>query len=144
AARRKPLTALGYGISSLVRPLVGLAHTPWTVLAVRLTDRVGKGVRSSPRDALVADVTPLDRRGRAYGFHRAMDSAGAVVGPALATALLALGHLDLRHVFLLSAVPGAFAMAALLGGVREPERHDAHAKSDGDPAPRDRVLTRYL
>src|SRR4051812_17154744 len=73
--RKKPLTLLGYSISSLARPLVALARAPWMVLAVRFADRVGKGIRSSPRDALVAAVTPVDRRGAAYGYHRAMDNA---------------------------------------------------------------------
>jgi MFS family permease len=119
AARKKPLTVLGYGLSSLVRPLVGLATAPWHVLLTRVADRIGKGVRSSPRDALLADATPPSQRGRAYGFHQALDNAGAIVGPLAATALLAAG-LGLRPLFLLAAVPGALAMAALVLGVREP------------------------
>ena len=86
--RRKPLVLLGYGLASLVRPLVAVATRPWHVLAVRMTDRVGKGLRSSPRDALIADAAG-ERAGRAFGFHQAMDNAGAVFGPLLATALLA-------------------------------------------------------
>src|SRR4051794_38669327 len=74
ARRRKPLTVFGYAISSVVRPLAAFAMAPRHILAVRLADRVGKGIRSSPRDALVADVTPPGQRGRAYGFHRAMDN----------------------------------------------------------------------
>ncbi|HEX4457527.1 MAG TPA: MFS transporter [Polyangia bacterium] len=116
--RRKPLTVAGYGLSSLVRPLVGLALRPWHVLATRVVDRVGKGLRGSPRDALLADATRPEERGRAYGFHQAMDNAGALIGPLLATALIAFG-LGLRHVFLLAAVPGALAMTTLLFGVRE-------------------------
>jgi MFS family permease len=119
-AQRKPLTVLGYGISSAVRPLVGLATHPWHVLATRVADRVGKGLRSSPRDALLADAAPAAVRGRAYGFHQAMDNAGAIVGPVAATTLLAVG-LSLRNVFVLSAIPGALAMVALIFGVREPE-----------------------
>jgi MFS family permease len=121
AARKKPLTVFGYGVSSLVRPLVGLATAPWHVLLTRVADRVGKGVRSSPRDALLADATVPSQRGRAYGFHQAMDNAGAILGPLAATALLAAG-VGLRPLFLLAAIPGALAMAALLFGVREPER----------------------
>src|SRR5947209_13824632 len=79
--QRKPLTVFGYGISSLVRPFVGLATAPWHVLATRVADRVGKGLRTSPRDALIADATPRAERGRAYGFHQGMDNAGALVGP---------------------------------------------------------------
>ncbi len=116
--RRKPLTVAGYGLSSLVRPLVGLALQPWHVLATRVVDRVGKGLRGSPRDALLADATPPEERGRAYGFHQAMDNAGALIGPLLATTLIALG-LGLRKVFLLAAVPGALAMTTLVFGVRE-------------------------
>jgi MFS family permease len=121
ARHRKPLTLLGYGISSTLRPLAGLATAPWMILAVRLGDRVGKGIRSSPRDALLAEVTSPAQRGRAFGFHRAMDNAGAVIGPITATLLL-LGHFSLRSVFLLAAIPGALAMVALAAGVREPER----------------------
>ncbi|HEY1587485.1 MAG TPA: MFS transporter, partial [Polyangia bacterium] len=90
-ARKKPLVAFGYGVSSLVRPLVGFATHPWHVLATRVADRFGKGVRGSPRDALLADATDPSQRGRAYGFHQAMDNAGALVGPLVATALLAVG-----------------------------------------------------
>ena len=86
--RRKPLVVAGYLLSSLARPLVALATAPGHVLGIRLLDRVGKGVRGAPRDALLADVTPQDQWGRAYGFHRAMDHAGAVVGPLLASAVL--------------------------------------------------------
>ena len=89
--RRKPLTVLGYGLSSLVRPLIGFAIYPWQVLATRVADRVGKGLRSSPRDALLADSAPPGMRGRVYGFHQAMDNAGAVVGPLVATGLLTAG-----------------------------------------------------
>lgn len=119
--RRKPLTVIGYGLSSLVRPLVGLAMAPWHVLATRVADRVGKGLRSSPRDALLADATEPANRGRAYGFHQAMDNAGALFGPLAATLLLAAG-VALRNVFFLAAIPGALAMGALLFGVRETPR----------------------
>jgi MFS family permease len=131
--RRKPLTVFGYGISSAIRPLIGLALQPWHVLLARVGDRVGKGLRSSPRDALIADGTPPGERGRAYGFHQAMDNAGALIGPLVATALLALG-LTLRNVFLLAAIPGAMAMAALIGGVREPARPAKPAAQDASPA----------
>ena len=148
--RKKPLTVLGYGLSSLVRPFVGLATLPWHVLATRVADRVGKGLRSSPRDALLADATTPETRGRAYGFHQAMDNAGALVGPLAATALLATGVM-LRNVFLLAAVPGALAMCALVFGVREPGSRDDSAavdKARASAAPIDRgakvSLTKYL
>src|SRR5580692_2127994 len=100
--RRKPLVLFGYGLASAVRPFVALATRPWHVLAVRVADRVGKGIRGSPRDALIADAAG-DRAGRAFGFNQAMDNAGAVVGPLLATALLAL-HVPLRGVFWIAVV----------------------------------------
>ncbi len=143
--RRKPLTVAGYGLSSLVRPLVGLATHPWHVLATRVADRVGKGVRSSPRDALLADATDPAQRGRAYGFHQAMDNAGALVGPLVATALLAVGF-EMRSVFFFAAVPGALAMGALIFGVREEPRSGsevARAKARS-AAPFSPTLSRYL
>jgi MFS family permease len=124
----KPLVLLGYGLSTIVRPLVGFASAPWHVLLVRVGDRVGKGVRTSPRDALIAGATDPSIRARAYGFHRAMDHAGAAIGTLLAIGLLwylgagssAAANADqLRTVFLWAAVPGLFAMIALIV-TREP------------------------
>jgi len=122
--RRKPLVLLGYGLASAVRPFVAVATRPWHVLAVRVTDRVGKGVRSSPRDALIADAAG-DEAGRAFGFHQAMDNAGAVVGPLVATVLLGMG-LSLRHVFAVAVVPGVVA-TGLVAAVRETGRAPATA-----------------
>jgi MFS family permease len=119
--RRKPLIVGGYALSSLARPLVAAAAAPWHVLAVRITDRIGKGVRGAPRDALLAHVTPREDLGRAFGFQRAMDHAGAVVGPLVASALLLL-HLDLRTVFALAALPAAASVLVLVFGVREEPR----------------------
>lgn len=134
--RRKPLVLLGYGIASLVRPLVGLAQSATQVLAVRVTDRVGKGIRTSPRDALIADSVDPAIRGRAFGFHRAADHAGAVVGPLLAFALLRWTEMDLRQLFLLTIIPGALAVAALVFGVREVPREMAPPASGFDPRAR--------
>lgn len=146
ARARKPLVAWGYGIASAARPLVALATVPWHVLAVRFADRVGKGIRTSPRDALLADVTPAALRGRAFGFHRAMDHAGAVLGPLAAFLILGAGGTH-RAVFAWAAVPAALAMVALLAGVREPARADAPATPrpalDLRP-PRARGFRRYL
>ena len=126
--RRKPLVLLGYGLASLVRPLVAVATRPWHVLAVRLTDRVGKGLRSSPRDALIADAAG-ERAGRAFGFHQAMDNVGAVFGPLLATALLA-EKVPIRRIFWIAVIPGAIA-TGLAAVIREtPSRAPALA-----PAP---------
>lgn len=117
--RKKPLILLGYGISGFARPLIGLAYTWPIVLVIRFTDRIGKGLRSSPRDALIAEVTPSEARGRAFGFHRAMDHAGAVVGPLLASAAFLIPGISIRHVFLLAAIPALMAFLVLLFFVRE-------------------------
>ncbi len=139
APRRKPLVVAGYGLSSVVRPLVSLASAWPHVLLVRFLDRVGKGTRSAPRDALIAEVTPPERRGAAYGLHRAMDNAGAVAGPLLAAALLGLLSLDLKTVLALSAVPAALAVAVLLFVVKEETRpgrpHAARAQGETAPLP---------
>lgn len=128
--RLKPLIMIGYGVSTLIRPLVAFAVSPWHVLMVRVGDRVGKGVRTSPRDALIAHATDPSIRGRAYGFHRAMDHTGAAIGTLLGAGLLwLLGATSaeaatadqMRTVFLWAAVPGVFAMIAL-ALTREPPR----------------------
>lgn len=116
--RRKPLIALGYSISALSKPLLAAAG-PWSVvLAARFSDRVGKGLRTSPRDALIAADTPPAIRGRAFGFHRAADSAGAVTGPLLGLALYELLNGRLRPLFVLAAIP-ALASVACIAFVRE-------------------------
>src|SRR5215468_1193910 len=117
--RRKPLVLLGYGIASLVRPLVALARAPWHVLVIRATDRVGKGLRTTPRDALIAHATPADRRGVAFGFHRAMDNAGAFLGPLAAFALLHLAATPERTVFAIASIPGILSLFVLAAFVRE-------------------------
>ena len=115
--RRKPLIVAGYSLSGMMRPLIGLA-TAWpAVLALRFADRVGKGLRTSPRDALIADVTDAGARGTAYGFHSAMDHAGAVLGPLVAAALLNFAGLPLRQVFLLSAIPAVAVLVLGSGSV---------------------------
>lgn len=122
--RRKPLVVAGYGLSGSVRPLIAFALSWPSVIALRLLDRVGKGIRSAPRDAIIADVTQPEARGRAYGVHRAMDNAGAVLGPAVAAGLLALG-VSVRGVFLAAAVPAALVIGVLVFGVREAPRAPA-------------------
>jgi MFS family permease len=120
--RRKPLVLAGYGLSSLARPLVALAASPLFVLLVRFADRVGKGVRTSPRDALIADTTDPSVRGKAFGFHRAMDNAGAIIGPLTATFLLTWVVTDLRKVFWLAAIPGFIAVLLIALKVTDPKR----------------------
>lgn len=144
--RRKPLVLAGYTIASVARPLVAIATSGAQVLAIRLADRVGKGIRSSPRDALIADATDPRERGRAYGVHRAADNAGAVAGPLLAFLLLGAGGLSLRTVFALAAIPGALSVLVLVLRVREPRggslasppalamRHDEEASDVRLPA----------
>ena len=143
-ARLKPLVLAGYGLSTVARPLVAFALAPWHVLAIRIADRVGKGVRTSPRDALIAHATDPEIRGQAYGFHRAMDHAGAAIGTLLAVALLwglgadgahAATAAQLRTVFLWAAVPGLLALSAL-ALTREPPAPPPHpAPAAGLPLP---------
>ncbi len=118
--RRKGWVVGGYALSNIIRPLIAFAASWTNVLVLRFADRVGKGIRTSPRDAMIADSTSPDYRGKAYGFHRAMDHAGAIVGPLSATALLFLFHDDMKSIFLLSFIPGTLAVAMLLLGVKEP------------------------
>jgi MFS family permease len=112
----KGLVVGGYGISNVCRPLIGFAAGWLAVLLLRFLDRVGKGIRTSPRDALIAAAARPDQRGRAFGFHRSMDHAGAVVGPLLAFAMLR-AEADLKHVFLASAIPGALVLLLLVFGL---------------------------
>ncbi len=119
---RKGLVLSGYAISSLMRPLIGSAGSPLAVLIIRTGDRVGKGIRTSPRDALIADSVEPSMRGRAYGFHRSMDHAGALVGPLVATFLLAYFISDLRQLFWLAGIPGIAAVLLIVWKVRETQR----------------------
>jgi len=132
-ARRKPLVLAGYLLASAVRPLTGLAQSALQVLGIRVADRVGKGIRTSPRDALIADSVDAAIRGRAFGFHNAADNAGAVLGPLIAFAFLRWEGLPLRTVFLLTAIPGALAVLTLVFGVREVPR-TAPPKREGEAA----------
>ncbi|OIP41344.1 MAG: hypothetical protein AUK47_06450 [Deltaproteobacteria bacterium CG2_30_63_29] len=122
--RRRPFVLAGYSLSSTARPFMALAGAAWHVLAVRLLDRTGKGLRSSPRDALLAASVAPEHRGAAFGLHRAMDHAGAVIGPLLAFAFLTWWSTDLRLLFGLSIIPGALAVAALVFAVREAKPED--------------------
>jgi len=125
SGRRKGLALSGYMLSNLARPLLGLAGSWFTVLLLRSVDRVGKGLRSAPRDAMVADATPPHIRGYAFGFHRALDNAGAVAGALTAAAILAWSDLSLSEVILWSAVPGFVAVALLGAGVKDEKTNQA-------------------
>jgi MFS family permease len=128
ARRLKPLVLLGYGLSSAARPLMAFVTLAWQPIAIRAVDRVGKGLRSTPRDALISSSVAPGERGRAFGFHRGMDHAGAALGALLAMGLVALG-LRVEQIFLLAAVPGVLAVLALLL-VREPPRPEVPAPEE--------------
>ncbi len=121
-SRRKPMVVAGYALASLVRPLIAVAQSATQVLLIRVSDRVGKGIRSSPRDALIADSVHPSMRGKAFGIRSAADNAGALLGPLIAFALLRYFHLTLRTVFWLSAIPAAIAVIVAVVGIREVER----------------------
>lgn len=121
---RKWLVVIGYLLAALTRPLAALATRPWNLLAIRLADRTGKGIRTSPRDAMIAESTAPDNRGRAFGFHRAMDHLGAALGPALAAAFLWFRPEDLRLLFALTLLPGLAVVGLLVFGLRDVERSE--------------------
>jgi MFS family permease len=117
--RRKPLVLAGYAIASAMRPLVAVATSAVQVLGIRVADRVGKGIRNAPRDALIAESVDPSIRGRAFGFHRAADHAGGVVGPLIAFAVLTYQVAALRTVFWLAAIPGLLSVLVVAFGVRD-------------------------
>ena len=120
--RRKPMAVLGYGLGALSKPLFALATTSGLVLGARLIDRVGKGLRGAPRDALVADIAPAAVRGAAFGLRQALDTVGAFTGPLLAMVFMVLWNDNFRAVFWIAVVPAFLAVGLLVIGVREPER----------------------
>lgn len=119
--RRKGLAVFGYGLGALTKPLFALASSTVVVLTARLLDRVGKGMRGAPRDALVADITPVHLRGAAFGLRQSLDTVGAFLGPLLAVGLMLLWANDFRAVFWVAVIPGLMAVVLLVVGVREPE-----------------------
>src|SRR6185369_5297699 len=119
--RRKFLVVLGYGLSALTKPAFPLARTMGWVFGARITDRVGKGIRGAPRDALVADITPPALRGRAYGLRQALDTVGAFTGPSLAIVFMLWFANDIRAVMWIAVVPALLAVVLLVVAVREPE-----------------------
>lgn len=123
--RRKPFMLFGYALSNLVRPLIGFSESWLMVLGIRVTDRVGKGLRSAPRDAMLADVIPDGMAARAYGLTRALDHTGAVLGALVAAAVVYWGTERLDLVIAFSAIPGLFAILLIVFGIREPVRHTA-------------------
>jgi len=146
--RRKGLTLAGYSLSSATRPILALAVAPWHVLVVRLVDRVGKGIRGAPRDALLAAAAGAGQRGLVFGFHRSMDHAGAVLGPLLATGLLAALATDLRTVFWLATIPALASVTVLALAVREepggPSGTEQAPAGPSGPLTSDARLPRFL
>ncbi|MCU0250877.1 MAG: MFS transporter [Vicinamibacterales bacterium] len=142
---RKPFVMAGYGISTLARPLVALATSWLHVLAVRLTDRVGKGIRAAPRDALLASWADPATRGYVFGLHRAMDHAGAIVGPLLASLFLWFFPEQYRTLFALTLIPGLMAVAMLVPVPDAPAPREAAAPAPSGPAaPLGRRFSGYL
>ena len=155
---RKPFVVIGYLIASIARPFTAATRSAEQVLAIRLTDRIGKGLRSSPRDALLADSAPANARGLAYGFHAAADNAGAVLGPLLAFFILKLhgvrmldsskrlsahDELAIRNVFWLSAIPAAIAMVVLIFVVRDVPRREDQSDSTGATLATERLTGKF-
>lgn len=123
-ATRKPLVVTGYALPAISRLIIAAATSWAMVLSARLLDRTGKGIRSAPRDAIIADVTPPESRGRAFGFHRALDHTGAVIGPLLAMLLLGVFALELRTVFYIALIPAFAGVVLLLVALKEPPRSE--------------------
>jgi MFS family permease len=130
AGKRKGFVVFGYGVAAIARPLMSLAAAPWHLIVLRSLDRVGKGVRTAPRDALIAESTPQESHGRAFGFHRAMDHLGAAIGPMLAFAFLWFWPAQLRLLFALSLVPAIPILFIVLFGIREQPRAKAPAAKE--------------
>ena len=120
--KRKPLALLGYGMGALSKPLFALASTTGLLFSARMIDRVGKGIRGAPRDALIADIAPPEQRGAAFGLRQSLDTVGAFLGPLLAMGLMLLWANDFRAVFWVAVIPGVLAVLVLLLGVREPDK----------------------
>ena len=128
--KRKGLALFGYALSALTKPLFAIAPSLGLVLSARLLDRVGKGVRGAPRDALIADIVPLHLRGAAFGLRQSLDTVGAFLGPLLAVGLMLLWANDFRAIFWVSVIPALLAVALLLFGVHEPINHEAVKRSN--------------
>jgi MFS family permease len=128
--QRKGLAVAGYGLSTLVKPLFALATSPMWVLMARFGDRIGKGIRVAPRDAIVADVTDSANRGAAYGLRQSLDTIGAFTGPLIAFMLMSLWGQNFRLVFWLALLPGILAVALLVIGVREPRNRTIQRQSN--------------
>jgi MFS family permease len=125
--KRKPLLVLGYGLAAFTKPVFPLATSVGWIFGARFTDRIGKGIRGAPRDALIADITPPEKRGAAYGLRQSLDSVGAFLGPLLAMVFLLWFTQNIRAVLWFAAIPAFLAVGLLVFGVREPRREAASA-----------------
>ncbi len=121
--KRKGLAVFGYALGALTKPLFAVGSSVGMVVTARLVDRIGKGIRGAPRDALVADIAPPEMRGAAFGLRQSLDTVGAFLGPLIAVGLMLLWANDFRAVFWVAVIPGLMAVALLLVGVKEPARH---------------------
>ena len=133
--RRGMLVIIGYAVAVLVRPVISLAGAAWEVIGLRVTDRVGKGIRSPARDAMIADVTPEELHGRAFGLQRGLDHAGAILGPLVAWWLLQSKTLDLREVIGASIIPGVAVLVLAIWAVRSVEDGRGRQETVGVKAP---------
>lgn len=125
SGQRKPLILLGYGLAALSRPIVPLADTVGWIASARFLDRVGKGIRSAPRDALIADVTPPELRGASFGLRKSLDTVGGFIGPLVAIALMLLTGNNFSTVFWIAAIPALIAVAVIIVGIQEPATSSA-------------------
>ena len=126
--KRKWLAVSGYALAAITKPVFALASSSNAIMGARLMDRIGKGIRGAPRDALIADIAPLHLRGAAFGLRQSLDTVGAFVGPLIAAGLMLLWANDFRAIFWVAVIPAFLAVALLIFGVQEPER-----KADAQP-----------
>jgi MFS family permease len=142
--QRKWITAAGYGMAALSKPLFALATGPWLVFTARFLDRIGKGIRGAPRDALIADLTPREIRGAAFGLRQSLDTIGAFAGPLLAMALMLAWNDDFRKVFWVAVIPAALSFFLIVFAVRDPERTPAPSTKEEKAVRLNRATLRSL
>jgi len=142
--QRKWITAAGYAMAALSKPLFALATGPWLVFTARFLDRIGKGIRGAPRDALIADLTPKEIRGAAFGLRQSLDTIGAFAGPLLAMALMLAWNDDFRKVFWVAVIPAALSFLLIVFAVREPERSSPPSHAEEKSVRLNRATLRSL
>jgi MFS family permease len=142
--KRKWITAFGYGVAAFSKPFFALATGPWLVFAARFLDRIGKGIRGAPRDALIADLTPKEIRGAAFGLRQSLDTVGAVAGPLIAMALMLAWNDDFRAVFWVAVVPAILSFALIAFAVQEPPTPADSPKGTAEKVSLDRATLKKL